>query len=437
MLKWILGSLVALAAVVVGGGYFIVTSPNFAEVMKQFNPGAKPTEVRVEPVVRGNLVKVVNAPGTVEAREKRNISARVSSKIIALPFEEGDDVRAGDVVARLDAEDLLADLASAEAGLKGDEARLLSAQADLAEAEADVQRVRGLYETKDVALEVLEASEARYLRAQAAVKMAEHAIEMGRAAVARAKKSVEFTTLTSPIDGTITKLRMKVGEQVLGTFNNEGTVIMEIADLSVMMLRARVDESNIVPVREGQPAKVTVTAYGDRVFTGRVDRVRAQRDESLDGTGYIEAEVLLDLPAGERVKIGLNGNVDIEVDVLRDVLKIPSQAVMDRRVDDLPKDLVDSSPLIDRNKTYARVVYRIEGGKARAVPVSVGPSDLTHTVILAGLEEGDEVITGPFKTLLELKHDAAVVKEGEQKADDDAPEGGAGEADGAATASSG
>jgi HlyD family secretion protein len=187
-----------------------------------------------------------------------------------------------------------------------------------------------------------------------------------------------------------------------------------------MLMKARVDETNIAPVKPGQHAKVYLNAYAKEPLEGTVDMVSLHRELDRDGTGYVEVEILISQREGEVLRTGLTGNVDIDVEVFKDVLKVPSQAVLDRRVDELPKDLVDSSPLIDKNKTFARVSYRVEDGKATPVPVSIGSSDLTHTMILAGLAEGDKIITGPYRVLESLKKDQRVVEEGTVKKPEEA-----------------
>jgi len=201
-----------------------------------------------------------------------------------------------------------------------------------------------------------------------------------------------------------------VGEQVLGTLQAAGSVIMEIADLSRMMLKAHVDEANIGPVRPGQSAKVYLTQQMDQPFDGTVERIKLTRAIERDGTGYFEVWILVELPDEERRRIGRIGNTDIEVETIRDAVKVPSQAVLDRRIDELPKEVADN-PLVDKNKTFARVVYKIVDGKAIANPVTTGSSDLTHAVVLAGLADGDKIITGPYKILLTLKDKQAVADE--------------------------
>jgi HlyD family secretion protein len=414
--KWFLLVLVVLAAFCAGGAFFLTSTEQGREMAKGWTQKSKQTEVRIEAVKRGDIVKVVSAPGVIEPRTRVQISAQVSARIIGLPFRAGDDVRKGDILVRLDADDYQAALDSSQAQMKGEQARLEGAQADLINAEAELSRARGLYETKDISRADLDLAQARYLRAKSAVDAGLHGVEVARAGIVRAQKNLDLTTIRAPIDGTVTILNSEVGEQVLGTFNNAGSVIMEIADLSTMIIKAKVDEVNIVPVRVGQRARVTINGYGDRAFEGVVDLVGLKKQLDRDGSGFFEAQVLVSHEKADGLRSGSNANVDIEVETFRDVLKVPSQAVVDRRIDELPRQATETSSSVDRTKVFTRVVYRLIDGKARACPVSIGTSDLTHTVIVSGLAEGDSVIAGPYKVLVGLKDDQTVVDQDEARA---------------------
>jgi HlyD family secretion protein len=410
--KWLVGILVVLVLLCGGGGFFLASSEKGKELLKFVQHESKPVEVRIDPVERGQVVRIVSAPGTVEPKTKVQISAQVVARVVALPFREGDEVKKGDVVVRLDAEDLVAALESTKASLKGEEARLEGLKAELANAESDLGRTRGLFETKDVSKASLDSAESAYLRAKSAVKQSEHAIEIAKSTIVRAQKDLDHTVITAPMDGIITKLNAEVGELVvMGTLNNAASVILEIADLSTMLVKAKVDEANIAPVQIGQNSKVYITAYPDRVFTGKVELVGLKKDIDKDGTGYFETEVLIHQDKGDRLRSGLTANVEIEVETFPGVLKIPSQAIVDRRVDELPREMVDGNACVDKTKVFARVVYVIKDGKARAIPVSIGSSDPTHTVIVAGAAEGDRVITGPYKVLASLKNDQEVAEQ--------------------------
>ncbi|MDX2130702.1 MAG: efflux RND transporter periplasmic adaptor subunit [Planctomycetota bacterium] len=414
MWKWLLIVFLLLVVGCVGSGYYLQSSGKLDELMKMVRPDLKPTEVRAVQAERGDLVRTVSAPGQVEPRVVVEISAQVSARIIALPFRENQQVRKGDVVVRLDARDLAALLDSAKAQLRSEEARLEGARAAEANARTEYDRRVELFATKDIAQSELDTARAELRRAESGLRVAEHAIEIARANIVRAEKDLDNTVITAPFDGVITTLNAEVGETVVvGTLNNPGSVIMEIADLGVMVLTARIDEANIAPVVEGQKARIFVNAYPERAFTGTVEKVGLKRLLDRDGTAYFEAEILVDLPEGVLLRSGLTANADIEVETFRDVVKVPSQGVLDRAREDLPSRVVEGNANIDASTKFARVVYIMKDGKAQPVPVQVGASDLTHTVVLAGLDAGTPVIVGPFKALVGLRHDQLVV---EQKA---------------------
>lgn len=416
MWKWLVGVLVVLAVVCGVGGYFASKAEPVQGMIKKLRGEKEPTAVKVEAVSRGDLTRTVSAPGMIDPKTKVKISARVSARVIALPFKEGQDVKEGDVLVRLDAEDLQATLDQATAQLRAEQARLKGTEANLERVQLDVARARELFRSKDTSKADLDANEAELLQAQATLEAARESIASAQATVRRAERDLENTVIKSPISGTIIKLNAEVGEVVLGTFNNAGTEIMQLADLSNMLMRAEIDENTIEPIRPGQKATVYVNAYPDLKFTGIVERLKEQNQISREGKQYFEAEIALDLNSaqldgGQRLKTGLKANCDIQVETKFDVMKVPSQAVLDRRVDDLP-EAVRKSPLIEgKSREFAQVVYRIEDGKARATAVETGSSDVTSTVILAGLDLGSRIIVGPYKVLASLKDGDAVKEE--------------------------
>jgi HlyD family secretion protein len=203
--------------------------------------------------------------------------------------------------------------------------------------------------------------------------------------------------------------------------NNAGTVIMEVSDLSEMQVDAQVDESNIAAVKDEQKAKVRIAAYPDELFDGVVKLVgldtadQQQQNRGGGGGGQMQgkwyrARVVLDTK-GRRIPAGLSADVDIETNVHRDVVKVPTQAVMGRPFDDLPAAVKDQ-PEVDKNKTLVTVVFRYDNGKAAMTPVVIAAGDMTHTMITSGLADGDRIITGPYKVLPGLK-DGQDVKEQE------------------------
>lgn len=403
MWKWILVVLGVLLLTCVGTGIVLEKSGAFASMREKFDPDAKATKVRLESAAKGDLVRSISAPGVIEPRTKVQISAQVSARIVELPFREGQSVKAGDVVVKLDAVDLTALLDSARANLKSEEARLEGARASYVNASLELERRRKLYETKDISKAELDTAEAEYSRAGATLRSAEFGIEIAQANVRRAEKDLSNTTIAAPMSGAITQLNAEVGELVvIGTLNNAASVIMEIADLSDMLFKAKVDEANVAPVKPGQTARVYINAYPEREFRAVVERVKLMREVDKENNAYFETELKLEMPGDLLLMSGLTANADIGVETVKDALLVPSQAVVDRNIDDLPASLT-SSPLVDRTKKFAQVVYELVDGKAKARVVKSGASDLTRTVIVEGLEPGTRVVTGPFKALQGLK----------------------------------
>ena len=414
-------------------------------------------QVRIEEVHRGELVEFVTAPGEIEPKTKVGISAKVSSRIIELPYDEGEIVTCGvpdanppippSVLVRLDAKDLESNLRSAQAAsaaqaaqvevekasIAGLEASLEGLGASLKQAERDLNRKSELFKSQDISQATFDQSMYKYDQLKAEYNSAEHRLrsaklnlvvlrhnlEAADARVAQAQEALSYTTITSPIDGIVTRLNAEVGEMVMtGTMNNPGTVIMEVADLSQMLVVAQVDEADIGGIELGQRAKVYVQAFSNIEFTGVVDAIALTHRLSENRTKYFRAEILLDNdPNVVKLYSGLTADVDIETSRHKDIIKVPSQAVLAMVVEDLPLEIRESSPELDKNKTHATVVYRYNEGKAVVTPVKIGPSDLTHTIITSGLTEADKIVVGPYKVLDGLKHDQELRDEREVEAE--------------------
>lgn len=414
MWKWIVLLFVILGAG--GGGVAYMLIGNGEAMSFSFSTGKRAstaTPVRVEAASKGDLIRTVSAPGSIEPRTLVKISSQVSAKVLAIPFREGETVEAGDVILRLDPQNLVAQLESAKASLRSEEARLDGVRADLINARLDYERAQQLVETGDAPRAELDAAEARYLGARSTLRVIEASIEIAGANIDRVEEDLKNTVITSPIAGRVIALNTEVGETVIvGTTNTPGSVVLEIADLESMLVKAQVDETNIAPVRVNQPATVFINAYDDEQFRGKVEKIGLKRMVSATGTGYFIVEIALELEEGRALLSGLTASVDIEVEPFFDVVRVPSQAVLDRRVEELP-DAIRSADLVDRNKTFATVVYRFIDGKAVATPVNVGPSDLTHTVIQSGIEPGEVIVVGPYRVLDSLRHEQAIRDEAE------------------------
>ncbi|MHC4826605.1 MAG: efflux RND transporter periplasmic adaptor subunit [Planctomycetota bacterium] len=415
---------VGVLAVLLVVGVVLVVGAAPEGLMDVFTPEPPRTDVRTDAAQRRPLIETVSAPGGIEPLTMVEISAEVSARIEQLPLREGDPVRQDDVIVKLDDVDLKAALDASKARRDGEQFRLQSEEARLAGllrtlafARKTRSRQTALYETGDVSRSTLDDAQERVEDLEASVEASTHSISVIESSLAaaeadidRAEDDLTNAVIRSPIDGVVTLLNAEVGEVVLvGTMNNPGTVIMIVADLTRMILNARVAETDIASVEKGQEAKIFINAYPDEVFHGIVRKIALQRTVELDGTGFFETEIELQLEPGRTIFSGLVANVDIEVAEHEGVV-VESQAIVERLVDDLPPD-IRRNPLVNRAKRTASVVYRVIDDKAVCTPVKAGASDLTHSVVVDGLEEGEEVVVGPFKVLENIKHDELLKRE--------------------------
>ncbi|MFG0256882.1 MAG: efflux RND transporter periplasmic adaptor subunit [Phycisphaerales bacterium JB043] len=403
--KWTAGTVIIIGAVGATAGAILY--PKIQKSLMNQNESGELAQV-IE-ILPDRLVRTVSAPGELEPRTKVSISARVSALITELPYEDGDLVKAGDLVVQLDDKELQARLKGAEAQLNTEMARLEAARAEYINATAEWERLDALYESNDISLSELDQSVARRNTAEANLSAAQHNVEGAQSNVDQATENLGYTKIYSPIDGRVTTLNAEVGEIVMtGTMNNPGTVIMEIADLSEMLVRAEVSENDISEVTAGQHTRINLIAYPERSYDGTVELVSLQSTYSdQDRAKIYETEILLHLPDGEVLHSGLTANVDIEIETLEDVLTVPSQAVREMRTDELPQELV-SHELVNNDKTFTDLVYIYQGGKAVATPVTIGESDLSHTSIASGLARGDRVIVGPWRLLQNIEHQQGI-----------------------------
>lgn len=411
-----------------------------AFVLPRFAGGpTQETKVWVQTVTKGDLTEVVSAPGVVEPLTKVEISARVSARIVRLPHKEGDRV-SGDqaseksLLVELDASDIKAQLESAQKRREGliaqigvEKKRITSLEASLTGTKTvlddlvrELARQVSLRKSGDVSAKSLEQAQraademqSRYNAESASLEAAQLGLEVSRfnveaadADIRQIREALGYTTIRSPIEGIVTRLNVDVGEiAITGTMNNPGTVLLEVADLSRMLVVARIDEANIRDVQPGQIAYIRLSAYPGQTFEGSVQSVAlaATREQGQ----YFETKVLLE-ENDLLQRTGLSADVEIEVRSHRDVVLVPSQAVVSLPVESLPADIRKDNPLIDPTRANTIVVFRIVDGKAVATPVRMGASDSLNTLILEGLEPDAQIVTGPYAVLESLSHGASV-----------------------------
>lgn len=374
--------------------------------------------VYVEPVVREDITEVVKASGEIQARVSVDLSAHVVAKIERLYVQEGQTVAAGQPFLELEKEAFTAASESWEAQLRQAETGVRQAEVALADSEVKLRRARRLAEEGITSTEQLEAAELGRTSAELSLEDARDRVANARASLTKARDDLSKTTLYAPIAGRVVELNAEEGEVVVsGMMNNPATKIATVADLSELLAELDVDENEIVDVALGQEVEVTVDALPDRIYRGQVVEVGSS-GSTRAGQGdvtFFEVDVLLE-NADDRLRPGMSVRADIQTATGEAALVVPVQAVVERERGDEEEGETSS------DAETVQVVYVVENGKAVERRVETGLSTVTDVEILEGLGEGEEVVTGPFRTLRDLEDGDAVRVSEQGDADDEEDE---------------
>jgi HlyD family secretion protein len=434
--------------------------------------------VQIGEVKRLNLTSAVTASGEIRPRHYVNITSQTFGKIVEIAVSEGDTVQTGQVLLRMEAVQPTAGVEAQRALVRSAEAAEVAAQASQRTAEAELARARADFERTQlewarteqlfgrglVAQSAYDASKSSFESARAAVAVAEARVHQAaaelnrsdsqrqeaRAGLRRSEDELHKTIYTSPIDGVVTSLPVHVGEQMVpGIQNSPGSYLMTVADMSGVAAEVRVDESDVLEVRSGQPAEVTVDAYPDSTFRGAVTEIgttallRSTGQTSTQLTsGTQEARdfkvvIALDKPpAGMRP--GLSATARITTATRERALSIPIQALTIRKQSDIdaaekhkngedrggspgeqartaaagqatgPGSAGAEADLAGKKEVQG--VFVLQDGRAHFRPVKTGITGVTDIEVTQGLQEGESIVTGSYGVLRELKHLAKVRK---------------------------
>lgn len=372
--------------------------------------GKEGTPVTFGKVERTDLTSKVSANGQIDAQRKVDLSANVMGQIVNLAVREGDVVKKGDFLLQIDQKQLAASAQGAEASMRAIFSDLDAARANHAEAQRIYERARANYEQKIIPAAELDRARTAVDAARANVNAIQQRIQQARANVTAARDTLSKTTMTAPMGGVITALPVEEGEvAVIGTMNNPGTKLLTIADMSVVEAVMEVDETDIPNVKVGQRATVTIDAYPNKTFDGVVTEVGSSPMTAQGmggGTEAINFEVKIQLnnpPAG--VRPGFSASADIITGTRAKSLAIPIQALV-----------VREKPGTAAGKGQEEEgVYVHKGGKVEFVPVKTGLAGDTNIEIVSGLTEGQQIVTGPFRALRDIKDGSKVREQKEEK----------------------
>ncbi|MFO7302773.1 MAG: efflux RND transporter periplasmic adaptor subunit [Acidobacteriota bacterium] len=393
-------------------------------------------QVTTERVGRRNLEAIVSASGKVQPARSVDISAETMGRIVSLSVVEGQQIKAGDPLLEIDPRTLETTVRTREAMLEAARVQLAQSRIQVENSRIALQqaldalkRAEGLWEAGLLAREQLETAqntakmrETDLRVAEQSVAAQEQRIRQEEASLESARHDLSKVRMVSPIDGIVTRLNVELGETaVVGTMNNPGTVLLSIADMSVIETEIEVDETDIPFIRIGQPARITIDALPNQTFRGRVTEVG---NSPIQTTGQAQTQratnfmvvVTLEDEVPD-VRPGFTCTAEITTATRADVLAVPIQAMTVRElIVDAEGNIVPMprpegrrgpaappEPGPGQSRREFEGVFVVREGRAVFVPVSTGIAGERHFEVLSGLEEGDEVITGPFASVRELR----------------------------------
>ena len=373
-------------------------------------------EVNVGKVEKRTIISTVSANGKIRPEAEVKISADVSGEITELYVQEGDTVKEGQLLLKINPDLYITSRDRARAGvstskssLKTSEAQLTQAKARFTEQQSAFRRSEKLFADKVLSQAEYDAAQSAYAIAKSEVVAAEQRIAAARfgidnanASLSEANKALGRTSIYAPSDGIVSALNNEKGERVVGTAQMAGTEIMVISNFDNMEVIVDVNENDILLVKKGDTAVVEVDAYSDRKFKGIVTEISRSANNAggmqlnTDQVTNFEVKIRLvkssytDLLAKSKSPFlpGMSANVEIQTQVKKDILCLPIEAIGTR--------VKDSTKSTSEEDELDEVVFKVENGKAAKIIVFTGIQDSRYIEIISGLKDGEEVIVGPY-----------------------------------------
>jgi HlyD family secretion protein len=379
----------------------------------------KIVSIQTEEVKKRDITQIVSANGTIDPVEKVELRPEVTGEIVELPVLEGDKVKEGQLLIRLKPDQYIARRNRARASLSFADASLREREASLDEVHANYKRVKELF-TKELASESdLEAASSSFIRAKSQVEAQKASVLQAKENYNDAAVELAKTAIYAPLNGTISQLNVEKSERVLGSSFSQGTHLMTVADLNQMEAVVEVDENDVVLISVGDSATIEIDAFSDKKFKGVVTQIGNSAKTAGLGTQNevvnFDVEIRM-IDVDTKIRPGMSCDADIKTDTKKEILSVPIQSVTTR----IPKkeEVLEeenengNSDAEDRKEKLkpVEVVFVEEGNIAKMVEVETGISDDTYMVINSGLEEGQMVVSGPYKAISKELSDSTKVK---------------------------
>ncbi|TWI02293.1 HlyD family secretion protein [Flavobacterium tiangeerense] len=376
------------------------------------------TEIETAQVIPSTIIETVSATGKIQPEIEVKISSEVSGEIIALNVKEGQVVKKGDLLVKINPDLYTSGYNRSVSNLSGTKASLSQADASFKESKANYDRNKTLFDKGIISKSDWDKAIASFEVAKASKQSAYYNVQSASATVNEAKDNLGRTTIYAPADGTISMLNVELGERVLGTQQMTGTEILRVANLNNMEVEVDVNENDIVKIKVGDEANVEVDAYLKKQFKGVVTSISNSASSALTADQVTNFKVKVrilkesyeDLLEGKPntyspFRPGMTATVDIITETRSNVLAVPISAVVVKsdtaavkeiKVEDTSEDQKDAAPKSD--KKFECVFVKV-GDKAKIRIIKTGIQDDTNIEILTGLKKGDVIITGPYATV--------------------------------------
>lgn len=394
--------------------------------------GKKGKLVDIELVERATIVETVAATGKIQPEVEVSISSEVSGEIIELPIKEGQDVKKGDLLVRINPDLVQGALNQVQASLQNARSGLAQAEASLKVAKLNFDRNKPLYDKGVISKADFDRAQSDYEVAQATKQSAYYNVQSVAAQVKQAQDNLGRTAIFAPRDGTISKLSVELGERVVGTAQQAGTEIVRVANLTNMEVEVDVNENDIVKIEVGDSTIVEVDAYLKKEFKGIVTEIANSAETTLTADQVTNFKVKVrileesykDLLEGRSetyspFRPGMTATVDVITKKSENSISAPISAIVVKSDTSATKSGKPKKDIKGDDKKFECVFIK-DGDKAKLKVVTTGIQDDSKIEILSGLSEGDEIITGPYTLVTKrLKTgDLVQVKEDDSKNDE-------------------
>lgn len=397
----------------------------------------KPIAVTTEKAFRKTITQLVTATGKIQPEVEVKIAPEVSGEIVDLPVHEGERVHKGDLLLRIKPDVYKAQVESQQAALAGSRAAIEQHKAELSKADLDLKRIKSLHTQHLVSDQDLNAAQTNYDIAKSALSTSEFDVQRAEGSLRTINDSLSKTTIYSPADGTISALESRLGERVVGTSQFAGTEVMRIADLSDMEAQVNVNENDVINVKVGDHAKISVDAYPDQKIDGIVREIATTATTQNAGSQEEVTNFLVKITVTDKsvaLHPGMSATADIETATVQNAVAVPIQSVTVRQTDSKlsPEELEKqkaSQAAADKGDNRAdvtneteqkqkeraqreklmRVVFIKKGDKVEERKVETGIADTTDIEIKSGVKPGEEVVAGSYTAISRRLKDGAKV----------------------------